>query len=231
MKNTNNNTTTNLQTNLKNENEGENNMKREINRNDYEQLNNLLNKGYLEDMSDFDLFYNYSYVEDNSLEIRDKDRHIIFAVDLRPVFNYIEKFEEKYECEFDINSNLDDLFEIYFENEEDTDVYTSITKYRYNYTDINNLNDLLNEYISEHDYDEEIEKAIKKFSNNDLFIGSVLNFNDDYELILEVDITDNKSFLDYYNYKTNFKISYNKDNDCLHIDNYLSDEGFDIDNY
>lgn len=226
MNNTINNTTTNL-----NENKGENNMKRKINRNDYEQLNNLLNKGYLEDMSDFDLFYNYSYVEDNSLEIRDKDGHIIFEVDLRPVFNYIEEFEEKYECEFDINSNLDDLFEIYFENEEDTDVYTSITKYRYNYTDINNLNDLLNEYIYEHDYDEEIEKAIKKFSNNDLFIGSVLNFNDDYELLLEVDITDNKSFLDYYNYKTNFKISYNEDNDCLHIDNYESDEGFDIDNY
>ena len=64
-----------------------------------------------------------------------------------------------------------------------------------------------------------------------MFIGSVLNFNDDYELLLEVDITDNKSFLDYYNYKTNFKISYNEDNDCLHIDNYESDEGFDIDNY
>ena len=34
-----------------------------------------------------------------------------------------------------------------------------------------------------------------------------LRFNDDYELLLEVDITDNKSFLDYYNYKTNFKFS------------------------
>ena len=206
-------------------------MKTTINKKNYEQLNNLLNKGYLEDMSDFDLFYNYSYVEDNSLEIRDKDGHIIFEVDLRPVFNYIEEFEEKYECEFDINSNLDDLFEIYFENEEDTDVYTSITKYRYNYTDINNLNDLLNEYISEHDYDEEIEKAIKEFAANDIYIGSTLEINDEYELILKVDITDNKSFLDYYNYKTNFKISYNKDNDCLHIDNYESDEGFDIDNY
>lgn len=207
-------------------------MKTTINKKNYEQLNNLLNKGYLENMKDFDIFYQYSYIDlgDETLEIRDQNGHGIFVVDLRFVFEYVEKYEEKYECDFEIE-DLPSLFKIYFEHEEYTDIYTSIRKYKYNYTDINNLDDLLDEYINEHDFDEEIKKAIKEFAANDIYIGSTLEINDEYELILKVDITDNKSFLDYYNYKTNFKIFYNEDNDCLHIDNYLSDEGFDIDNY
>lgn len=207
-------------------------MKTTINKKNYEQLNNLLNKGYLENMKDFDIFYQYSYIDlgDETLEIRDQNGHGIFVVDLRFVFEYVEKYEEKYECDFEIE-DLPSLFKIYFEHEEDTDIYTSIRKYKYNYTDINNLDDLLDEYINEHDFDEEIKKAIKEFAANDIYIGSTLEINDEYELILKVDITDNKSFLDYYNYKTNFKISYNKNNDCLHIDNYENDEGFDIDNY
>lgn len=207
-------------------------MKTTINKKNYEQLNNLLNKGYLENMKDFDIFYQYSYIDlgDETLEIRDQNGHGIFVVDLRFVFEYVEKYEEKYECDFEIE-DLPSLFKIYFEHEEDIDIYTSIRKYKYNYTDINNLDDLLDEYINEHDFDEEIKKAIKEFAANDIYIGSTLEINDEYELILKVDITDNKSFLDYYNYKTNFKISYNEDNDCLHIDNYLSDEGYDICNY
>lgn len=207
-------------------------MKTTINKKNYEQLNNLLNKGYLENMKDFDIFYQYSYIDlgDETLEIRDQNGHGIFVVDLRFVFEYVEKYEEKYECDFEIE-DLPSLFKIYFEHEEDIDIYTSIRKYKYNYTDINNLDDLLDEYINEHDFDEEIKKAIKEFAANDIYIGSTLEINDEYELILKVDITDNKSFLDYYNYKTNFKISYNENNDCLHIDNYESDEGFDIDNY